>query len=64
MHELPDDESAIEFYGGYIKDLPLAFDENTIFEMTIYEGTREVTSFSLDKHIDELPTPEIELIYA
>lgn len=66
IQELPDDQSAITFYDLYIKDLPLAFDTNTIFEFTVFEGTRQVTVFNMDKPfpIEELPLSEIELAYA
>lgn len=66
MHELQNDEAAIEFYEGYIKDLPLAYDDKTVFEFTIYDGTRAVKVFHMDKPfpVEELLSSEFELAYA
>lgn len=63
-HEFSDDESAIKFFEAYISDMPLAFDTNRIFDITIFQGSREIKNFKLDKPLDIAPSSEAEMAYA
>lgn len=59
-----DDVTALEFYETQIRDLSLPFGEGVHFEITIFQETREVLTFVLDKPLPPLEEISQELIYA